>query len=297
MNISSQLSRIPLRVSVTVSVLIAAIAAGGCSTRGSASIAQPESEVTRTAASQPAGEPSEATIEVQPGGPADTVRAFYRHLRDKRFREAIFLTNLRPAIEGLTDTELKDFAVDFEALAGQVPADLEINGEIISGEHATVTANLPDEDGKKELQQIKLKKRGDIWIIQTVDEAAEARIRKDGKQYFYNLRIETHEDEARRMLERISKAQMAYALQNGGVYAGIDALIAAGLLPEDAKTSSSTGYSYSIALSPDKKTYTAAATPAEYGRSGKLSFSLAPDPKSGWRIASRDTGGKPLINK
>src|SRR2546423_469011 len=88
-----------------------------------------------------------AAIDIAQGGPADTVRAFYRDLRARKFREAIFLTNLRPAVEGLTDIELKDFAVDFETLAGQVPADLEINGEIISGDHATVTANLPGEDG------------------------------------------------------------------------------------------------------------------------------------------------------
>src|SRR3954447_2486204 len=69
---------------------------------------------------------SGAKIPIDPGGPADTVKAFYAHLRAKRFREAIFLTNLRPAVEGLTDTELKDFAVDFESLAGEVPAEIEI---------------------------------------------------------------------------------------------------------------------------------------------------------------------------
>src|SRR5688572_25835966 len=52
-----------------------------------------------------------ATIPIEPNGPADTVRVFYKHLREKKFREALFLTNLRPAIEGLTDNELKDFAL------------------------------------------------------------------------------------------------------------------------------------------------------------------------------------------
>src|SRR5258708_7316319 len=41
-----------------------------------------------------------ATIQIDPNGPADTVRVFYKLLREKKFREAIFLTNLRPAIEG-----------------------------------------------------------------------------------------------------------------------------------------------------------------------------------------------------
>src|SRR4029453_1790779 len=109
-------------------------------------------------------EPKGATIPIDAGGPADTVRAFYKNLREKKFREAIFLTNLRPAIEGLTDTELKDFSVDFEAIAGQVPAEIEINGEIITGDQATVTANLPNDDGdKKEIQTIKLRKENEVW--------------------------------------------------------------------------------------------------------------------------------------
>src|SRR5206468_8878517 len=117
-------------------------------------------------ASTNSAEAKGATIPIDPNGPADTVRAFYKLLREKKFREAIFLTNLRPAIEGLTDMEMKDFALDFEAIAGQVPAEVEINGEIITADNATVTANLPNADGdKKEIQTIKLRKENGIWVI------------------------------------------------------------------------------------------------------------------------------------
>src|SRR4051812_37206968 len=96
-----------------------------------------------------------ASIDILPNSPADTVRAFYQDLREKKFREAIYLTNLRPAVEGLTDAELKDFQVDLEALAGQVPPKIDINGEIVTGNEATVTAKLPGEDPDKlELQEI-----------------------------------------------------------------------------------------------------------------------------------------------
>jgi hypothetical protein len=232
-----------------------------------------------------------ATIPIDAGGPADTVRAFYKLLRERRFREAIFLTNLRPAVEGLTDTELKDFAVDFEALAGQVPAEIEINGEIISGDSATVTANLPTEDGEKKTQPIKLKKEGDIWVILSVDDANAAKIRKEGKQYFFNLRIETHEEEARKMLDRISKAEMVHSLQNGGTYTDLESLIKEGLLPEDARSSESTGYNYTVEVAPDKKSYSGAASPAAYGKTGRLTFSLARDKSGQWRITSKDDRG------
>lgn len=238
---------------------------------------------------------SGATIPVDTGGPADTVRVFYKHLREKRFREAVFLTNLRPAVEGLTDTELREFSLDFEKIAGRVPAVIEINGEITSGELATVTANLPAEDeDKNEIQTIRLRSENGIWVILTVEPAAEARIKKEGKDYFYNLKIETHEEEARSMLERISKAQLAHSLQNGGDYADLATLVEDGLLPEDAMTSESTGYKYVIHLSSQNKRYSAIATPAAYGKTGRLSFLLRQDDKGISRVTSRDNGGKPL---
>lgn len=236
-----------------------------------------------------------ALITIDSGGPADTVRVFYKNLRDKKFREAIFLTNLRPAIEGLTDTELKDFSVDFAAIAGQVPAEVEINGEIITGDLATVTANLPSSDtDKTEIQKINLRKEKGVWVILTVDDAAEKRIKAEGKQYFYNLRIETHEEEARKMLERISKAELAYSLQNGGVCADPQTLIASGLLPDDVLTSESTGYNFTVTVMSGKKQYFATATPAEYGKSGKLSFLLQLDAKGLSHVTRKDNGGKPV---
>lgn len=236
-----------------------------------------------------------ASIEIKAGSPADTVRAFYTKLRERKFREAIFLTNLRPAVEGLTDSELKEFQVDFEVIASQVPEVLTINGEIVSGEKATVTASLPGEDPEKLVaQSIDLRKEGDNWVILTVDEVAEARIKKEGKNYFYVLKIETHEDEARDMLDRVARAQLAYSAMNGGSFGTIDQLVGAGALPDDIRTSESTGYNYSITLSADKQVWSANATPAAYGKTGKLSFFLTSDGKSTPRISSRDNMGKPL---
>ncbi|MEO7659859.1 MAG: hypothetical protein ABIV48_09615, partial [Pyrinomonadaceae bacterium] len=177
--------------------------------------------------------------------------------------------------------------------AGQVPTEIEINGEIIAGDKATVTANLPGEDGdQKEIQTISLRRSGDVWVILTVDEEAENRIKKEGKSYFYNLRIETHQEEAKRMLERISKAQLAHSLQNGGVFTDMQTLVSAGLLPDDIKSSDSTGYHYVINLAADKKRYSATATPAVYEKSGKLSFILQLDQKGISRVSSLDNGGK-----
>ena len=206
----------------------------------SCSVAEPKANAKTTdlvVNSSKASEPRGATIPIDKNGPADTVRLFYAKLREKKFREALFLTNLRPAVESLTDAELKDFSLDFEAIAGEVPAEIQINGEIISGETATVTAKFPDkETGKDEVQTIKLRSENGVWVILTVEDEAEKRIKAEGKDYFYNLRIETHEDEAKAMLERISKAELAYSIQHGSC-AEFQVLVTEGLLPDDVLTS------------------------------------------------------------
>lgn len=268
----------------------------GCSTaepRANAKTADVTNSATANAAAPEA--PKGPSISIDKGGPADTVRAFYQLLREKKFRDAIFLTNLRSAIEGLTEAELAEFSLDFESLAGQVPPQLAINGEIVSGDKATVTVNMPAEDGaKSEIQQIKLKKNGDAWMILTVDEEAEGRIKREGKSYFYNLRIEIHEQEARKMLERIAKAEIAYSLQHEGNVGTLDVLVADGLLPADVKTSESTGYNYALQVLPGKGRYYVNATPAVYGKSGKLSFLLEPDSKGFAHVSNKDVAGKPL---
>ena len=290
----------PTAIFLSVGLALSVGMSGGCSvadpntaanTAVSANAVPP---VNTAVATNAAPAPKGATIPIEPNGPADTVRVFYRNLREKKFRDAIFLTNLRPAVEGLTETELSDFSLDFAALAGQIPAEIEINGEIVSGTNATVTANLPAAEGKFETQKVKLQKSGDVWIIQTVDDIAQKRIRKEGKQYFYNLRIETHEQEAKKMLDRVSKAQVAHSLTNGGAFADIDTLISAGFLAADAKTSESTGYDYAVSLAEDKRSYTATATPATYGKSGKQSYILKLDAKSIGHVTGKDNGGKVL---
>lgn len=238
-------------------------------------------------------QPSKATIKIEPNSPADTVRFFYKSLRERKFREAMFLTNLRPAIEGLTDAELKELQVDFEPLAAQVPAEIEINGEIITENKATVTAKLPDVDTEKlGVQEIKLRRDNGVWVILTVEESVETEVKKEGKNYFFALRIKTHHEEAKAMMERIHKAQMVYAVQNAGLYADISTLVAKGFLPQDVTTSDSTGYNYQIQLSADKAKYTAIAVPAVYGKTGKMTFQFVADGNKISSLKSQDNKGQ-----
>ena len=234
-------------------------------------------------------------IEIQANSPADTVRMFYAKLREGKFREAMFLTNLRPAIEGLTEAELKDLQVDFDPVARAVPENLEINGEIIVGDKATVTANLPDaETGAKTLQKINLRRDGNNWILLTVDEADEKIIKKEGNNYFFALRLNVRHEEAKEMLNRIAKAQLVYAAQNNGTYADLQTLIDKDLLPADVKNAEIVGYKYQLNLLEDKRKYAVSATPVVYGKTGKLSFAFVSDGKKFPTVKSADNGGKPV---
>ena len=233
-----------------------------------------------------------ATIKIEPNSPADTVRSFYKNLRERKFREAMFLTNLRPAIEGLTDAELKELQVDFEPLATQIPAEIAINGEIISEDRATVTAKLPDnETDELKIQELKLRRENGVWIMLTVEEKAEKEVRKEGKNYFFALRLKTHHEEAKAMLERVNKAQMIFSVQNGGLFGDMPTLIGKGFLPKDITTSDTTGYNYQIELSADRKKYAATATPATYGKTGKLSFGFESDSQKTSALKSKDNKG------
>src|SRR5687767_11449055 len=58
--------------------------------------------------------------------PSDTVRSFYKLMREKKFREAFALSIYRPAIDPLTPAEFSDLQIDFEKMAGAIPAQVNI---------------------------------------------------------------------------------------------------------------------------------------------------------------------------
>jgi hypothetical protein len=239
---------------------------------------------------------SKSKIQIASGSPADRVRIFYKNLRERRFREAMMMTNLHFAVEDVSEEDMQDLNEDFEPLAQQVPAEIEINGEIITNNVATVTAKLPDtETGNITLTKIELRREKDNWLILTADAQAEALAKKEGKNYFFMLRMDIHQTEAQIMMERIAKAQTLYAMQNGGVFADLSTLVAKGFLPADVNTSKSTGYRFTMSVNSNNKKYFANAVPDVYGKTGKLSFLLeadAADQKA--RLKSDDNKGQPL---
>ena len=218
--------------------------------------------------------------------PSETLRIFYKALFEKRFREAFAMSIYQPAVQGLTEKEFDEFRPDFEAMAKGADG-VEITGEAISGDVATVFVKIKDDSGEMQTSKVDMIRTGDAWIVGNSDD--QKAVKLAGKGYFFNVRIEAHEADAAEMMVRIVKAQLVHSSQNNGNYADIPTLIKAGLLPPDIETPVSTGYRYHMKVSADKKSYQAGAEPAEYGRSGKLSFYL--DLKG---LIRKDVGGKAL---
>ena len=235
------------------------------------------------------------SIEIKEDAPSNTVKVFYKRLRENRFRDALALTNLKAAVEGLSDKEVADLGVDFGKLAGMVPENMPINGEIVSENDATVTINMPNEkDGKLEIQQVKLRRVNGNWVMLVADPDGEKRVKKEGNNYFFALRMDVHHEEAKAMLERIAKAQTVYSLQNEGKFADLKTLVQKGYVPTDALSVESTGYKFDIALAFDESTFTATATPAVYKKSGTLSFALKIRRGKQPQLLAKDTSGEPL---
>lgn len=237
---------------------------------------------------------SSTTLAQAQRSPTETMREFYRMMREKKFREAFGISIYRPAIEGLSTQEFEDLRPDFErmaiAVSEKIPATVDITGEQISGDAATVFVKVLDSDGKEKVEPASLIKVDNNWIVG--DRENLELVKKEGKKFFFEARINAHHSDVQDMMTRISLAQVVYGQGHNGQFGNAAELIAAGLVPKDIEGAASTGYRFQIIRSTDGKSWYATAEPAQYGRTGRLSFYLD---ASG--VRSGDSGGKPLVVK
>jgi hypothetical protein len=227
------------------------------------------------------------TQQAPPRSPSDTVREFYKAMREKRFRDAFGMSIYKPAVDTLKPQEFEDLRPDFERMAAVIPEQVNLAGEQISGEMATVFVKIKEGDAAEQPDTVTLIRENGAWIIG--DKENEAVVRKAGKQFFFNARIDTHHDEVQAMLTRISLAELLYSQQHEGRFGDLTTLISLGLLPKDLEGTESTGYRFHVSAPDSGKTWNAGAEPAQYGRTGKLSFFLDAE-----GVRSSDNGGKPL---
>src|SRR5215213_4283080 len=150
-------------------------------------------------------------VQTTPRTPTETMREFYRMMREKKFREAFDMSIWRQAIDGLSAQEFEDLRPDFEkmavAVSEKIPAQVDITGEQISGDTATVFVKVIDADGKDKIEPASLIKIDNAWIVG--DRENLELVRKEGKKFFFEARINAHHGDVQEMLTRISLAQVA----------------------------------------------------------------------------------------
>ncbi len=237
---------------------------------------------------------STALAQNPPRTPTETTRAFYTMMREKKYREAFAMSIYQPAMEGLSAQDLEDLRPDFDkmaqAIAEKLPANIDVNGEQISGDFATVFVKVLDPDGKEKVEPATLIKVSNAWVVG--DKESLELVKKAGKKFFFEARITAHHNDVQDMMTRISLAQVLYSQSHNGMFGSMAELVAGGMVPKDIETTDSTGYRFQINRSADGKSWYATAEPVQYGRTGRLSFYL-----DAAGVRSNDTGGKPLTIK
>lgn len=238
---------------------------------------------------------SSTALAQNPGrSPTETTRLFYQMLREKKFREAFLMSIYRSAIEALSAQEFEELRPDFEkmalAVSEKIPAKIDVSGEQISGDAATVFVKVLDPDGKEKIEPASLIKIDNNWIVG--DKENLELVKKAGKQFFFEARINAHHNDVQDMMTRISLGQVLYSQSHDGKFGNMAELVAAGVVPKDIEGIESTGYRFQINRSADGKSWYATAEPAQYGRSGRLSFYL-----DATGVRSGDVAGKPLVVK
>lgn len=81
--------------------------------------------------------------------PKETVQKFYELLRQKNYREAFQLSVYGPAYEKIPPNLMHLLEPDFQQMASAVPDNIQLGGEQITGETATVFVKVPSVEAQR----------------------------------------------------------------------------------------------------------------------------------------------------
>jgi hypothetical protein len=198
--------------------------------------------------------------------PSQVVKEFYHHLRARRYVEAFRLSVYGAAMEGLSEEEMRNLEAEFTRMVAALPAEMELRGEQISGEEATVFVKLPQE---QRLQEVTLVRIDERWRVG--DRETHRLVTRQGRSFFFNARNRISEEEAYDwLLEIIGAEEIHFRARQR--YATLDELVNLGGVSKQLANGSESGYRFRLAIGEDGKSFRVIAVPAEYGRTGRLSF-------------------------
>jgi hypothetical protein len=226
----------------------------------------------------------------QQRSPTDTMRDFYRMMRDKKFREAFDISIYRPAIDGLSSQEYEEPATRFREDGGRSqrkdPGESRHHRRTDQRRYATVFVKVIDADGKERIEPATLIKIDNAWVVG--DKESLTMVKQAGKKFFFEARINAHHSDVQDMLTRISLAQVVYSQGHNGLFGNTAELITAGLIPKDIEGIESTGYRFQLYVLPMASRGTPPPSPRSMAtRAVFLSISTLPACEMGTPAANR----------
>src|SRR5438067_8899170 len=156
--------------------------------------------------------------------PTDTAIQFYKLMHERHYRDAFAISIYRSAVDGLSQQEFEELQPDFEKMAAGIPEKVEITSEQINGNVATVLVKIPNDDPEKvSIEPLTLVRDGGAWIIG--DEENLAVVKKAGKKFFLDTRIDTHQHDVEDLLKRMLAVEILYNQQHNGSFGDLTQLI------------------------------------------------------------------------
>lgn len=198
--------------------------------------------------------------------PSQVVKKFYQHLRARHYAEALRLSVYSPAIEGLSEEEMRNLEPEFARIIADLPTEIETHGEQISGAEATVFVKSPKDNRMQEVALVRINGQWRVGDEQTYQQAT-----REGRSFFFNARVRVGEAEAYEWILEILGAEAIYfkAKQR---FTSLDELVGLGGVSKQLINGSESGYRFRLSVNDDGKGFRVLAVPAEYGRTGRLSF-------------------------
>ena len=215
--------------------------------------------------------------------PTDTVLAFYRLLRQQNYTEGFAYSVYREAIEGLSEEDLAELAPEFQQTFSDIPEKIDVRGEQVSGDVATVFARFGDSE---EVQEVGLIKVDGRWLVGDRDSLEQ--VHSERTNFFFNARIHVDHNAAFELVRRIMGTEDV-RFQSKKAYATLEELVAQEGLSDEIKDGVASGYRFTVFVTPDRQAFTLVAVPIHYGRTGKLSFF-----SDGKSVHAADAAGRPI---
>lgn len=221
--------------------------------------------------------------------PGETIQEFYRLLREKKYVDAFRLHVCAPAVEGLSSEDAAELEDEFAKLAGGIPSKIEVGGESVLGNDATVFVKVPageKVDGQQPYLSVpvNLVLSEGIWLIGDRETQALAHFHKG--RFFSLSRSGTftamldNEEKAAKAITSLIDIEQFFAQRHEGKYGTFQELMNSGivkrsdlsLMLEQLQDGEYYGYRFEVEFSANRKSYTLFATPIQQNIDGRYSY-------------------------